>query len=777
MHWIQSLDTALFLFINDTLTNPVFDAVMPFVSQNRYFIPALVIAALAVFWKGGARGRVCVLMAALIVATNDGLLINTLKHTVQRPRPFLALEEVHFRQGSAQFPRGIKITPEMSAGLQSMMDQDEAAGEKPNHNSMPSAHAANWFAATMILLVYYRRSWWFMLPMASLVAFSRVYNGMHFPSDVLAGAVLGAGYAAAASWTLNGLWIWAGQKWFPLWWKNLPSLLSPECGVRSADPAMSENSELGTQNSTLDDHWLRLGYLMIAITTAVNLIYLASGVIELSGDEAYQWVWSKHLDLSYYSKPPMIAYLQHLGTSLWGDTEFGVRFLSPIIGAILGVLVLRFFAREVSARLGFLLLLILQATPLLAVGSILMTIDPPSVLFWTAAMLAGWKAVQPDGKTSQWCWTGLWMALGFLSKYTQLFQLLSWVVLFILWKPSRVHLRRPGPYLALLINLAGTIPVLLWNARHDWITVTHVAERGGAGQAWHPLRNFGEFMASEAFLLNPFFFFPMLWAAVAFWRRSRHDARMVYLFSMGAPLFLCYLLFTVRARVLPNWIAPAVIPLFCLNVIYFDPFVRRSRLLQVLQGIGIAFGLGVSVFLHDTSLFEKVTGRLLPAKIDPLTRVRGNADMAKFADEARRELEAKEGVPTFIIGGHYQTVGQISFYLPEARTNIQTRPLVYYLTSDRPVNQFYFWPGYANHRRGQNAIFVREMPLPPLAPNWVKKWMNGKTNLSLYPPFGFFPPPSLTNEFETVIDLGLRHSWYRGQIYGTVQLFECRNLK
>jgi hypothetical protein len=487
----------------------------------------------------------------------------------------------------------------------------------------------------MILLVYYRRSWRFMLPLAGLVAFSRVYNGVHFPSDVLAGAILGAGYAAAGMWAINSVWLWAGRKWFPLWWEKLPSLIGPQA------VAPTSNFQLPTSS---DSHWLRLGYLMIAVTTLGHLAYLGSGAIELSGDEAYQWVWSKHPALSYYSKPPIIAYLQYAGTHLWGDTEFGVRFFSPVIGAVLGFLLLRFFAREASARLGFLLLLILQATPLLAVGSILMTVDPPSVLFWTAALLAGWRALQPDGKTSHWCWTGWWMGLGFLSKYTELFQLLSWVVFFALWKPARVHLRRPGPYLALLINFLCTLPVLAWNAQHGWITVTHVAERGGAGQVWHPtLRFFFEFLVTEAGLLNPFFFFPTIWAAVAFWRHDRKDARLVFFFSMGAPLFLCYLLFTLRARVLPNWIAPSVVPLFCLCVIYWEKFLRTSRTLRILQAVGIVCGLALVTLLHDTNLIKQITGRPLPAKIDPLTRVRGNAEMARLTEEARQQLEAREG--------------------------------------------------------------------------------------------------------------------------------------
>src|SRR5664280_2123760 len=194
---------------------------MPLASHNALFGPLVLLAGVLLLWKGRARGALCVLMLAVILPLGDGMICNTLKHAIGRPRPYAALPDVH-RPGS-------------SAGSDSMAPtapSPEGQTTPPSYppgslTSMPSSHAANWFAATMILLIYYRRSVWFMLPAAIVVGFSRIYNGVHYPGDVLVGAVLGAGYTAAGVWSLNALWQWAGQKWFPLWWTALPSLMAP----------------------------------------------------------------------------------------------------------------------------------------------------------------------------------------------------------------------------------------------------------------------------------------------------------------------------------------------------------------------------------------------------------------------------------------------------------------------------------------------------------------------------------------------------------------------
>jgi membrane-associated phospholipid phosphatase len=746
MDWLQSLDTDLFRFLNLRLVNPFFDVVLPLASGNALFRPLLLLAGLLLLWKGRARGLVCVLMLALIVPLGDGLICNNLKHAIGRPRPFMVIPEVH-RPGAADMAQ-----PAMPQAERSALPSD-ARGD---YSSMPSSHAANWFAAAMILFIYYRRSLWFMLPAALVVSYSRIYNGVHYPGDVLVAAILGAGYAAGSVWTLNALWLWAGRKWFPLWWERFPSLLNPslrELAAEDEEPPASS----GSPHATLDQHWLRLGYVLLGVLLLVRLAYIGSATIQLSRDEAYQWLWSKHLALSYYSKPPLIAYTQFLGTSLWGDTAFGVRFFAPVIGALLGLLLLRFFAREVNARAGFFLLLIITATFLTSVGAVLMTVDPLSVLFWTAAMLAGWRAVQENGTTRQWLWVGLWMGMGFLSKYTALLQLLCWAVFFALWPAACKHLRRPGPYLALLVNLICALPVLIWNSQQNWITVSAVAGNAGLESAWKPtLRYFGEFVGAEAGLLNPIFFVATIWAAIAFWRRGRYDPRLVYFFSMGAPLFLVYLLYSFRSRILPNWIAPAVLPLFCLMVIYWD---RRWRLgasrIKPWLVTGLVLGSVAVLIGHDTNLIPKVIGWRLPVNQDPLHRVRGWSDVAKAAGEARKVL-LEEGKPVFIIGDHYSMVGEIAFYLPEAKAAVKSDPLVFYRSDSRTINQFHFWPGYEN-RKGENAIFVRELDRDRPRSGPV--------------------PREVLQQFESVTEMGITNVLYHRRVLWPVQIFACRGLR
>lgn len=204
MDWLQQLDVSLFRFINLTLRTGWLDAVMPFFNWNRLFAPFVALLVLLILIKGGARGRIFVAFLVLSVAMTDGVVCHSLKEAIGRLRPFNDIPDAHVlvRRGG--------------------------------NGSMPSSHAANWFAGMTVAFIYYRRGWWLILPPALVVCFGRVYNGVHYPGDVLAGALIGTATAAGIVWGMDKLWGTIGRKRFPLAWARLPSLLSPDLPAASA---------------------------------------------------------------------------------------------------------------------------------------------------------------------------------------------------------------------------------------------------------------------------------------------------------------------------------------------------------------------------------------------------------------------------------------------------------------------------------------------------------------------------------------------------------------
>jgi hypothetical protein len=180
-----------------------------------------------------------------------------------------------------------------------------------------------------------------------------------------------------------------------------------------------------------------------------------------------------------------------------------------------------------------------------------------------------------------------------------------------------------------------------------------------------------------------------------------------------------------------------------------------ARRIKPWLATGVVFGLAAGLLFHNTDWIKKLSGHYLPVNADPLHRVRGWSDVARVAAEARKEVLA-EGKPTFIITDHYGLAGEISFYLPEAKAVVTQTPLVYFRSSPTPKNQFFFWPGY-NLRKGENAVFVRELDRKKPDPKPA--------------------PQSLVDEFESVSDLGVRNVMYHGQLLRPLQFFACRNLK
>lgn len=172
--FLYSIDKALFTICNQTIANPVFDLSMPFLTdlnQKWYGITLFALLWLLLFWKGGKRGRVVALLLIPLITLSDQLSSSVIKNIVQRPRPCHTVNGVEILQD-------IRELVPCGSGF-----------------SFPSSHAVNSFAAATYLSHFYGRWSWAFYSYAVVIGFSRVSVGVHYPSDVAGGGLIGSACA------------------------------------------------------------------------------------------------------------------------------------------------------------------------------------------------------------------------------------------------------------------------------------------------------------------------------------------------------------------------------------------------------------------------------------------------------------------------------------------------------------------------------------------------------------------------------------------------------
>lgn len=160
MDSILSFDNWLFHQANRALTSPFLDSMMPYVTEKMNFLGVVIIAAALIVILGNRRDRIGLVVLVLVVLSSD-FVCALLKDLFTRLRPCNAME-VRLLVGCG------------------------------SSYSFPSGHATNIFAAMVFLTLRYRKFFPLFLFIAFTVAYSRVYVGVHYPLDVLGGAVLGS---------------------------------------------------------------------------------------------------------------------------------------------------------------------------------------------------------------------------------------------------------------------------------------------------------------------------------------------------------------------------------------------------------------------------------------------------------------------------------------------------------------------------------------------------------------------------------------------------------
>lgn len=163
------MDLSILRFINLTVSNRFLDSLFVVACDFNIWRWPIIMIAVALLWKGGAKGRWATVLALIAIMIIDPSVYRLIKPVVGRLRPC--------HEPALDWVRTV-------AGCGGLY-------------GFPSSHAANTFGLALIYSAFYRRTAWVLYPLAALVSIGRVYLGVHYPSDILAGAIYGSIIALA----------------------------------------------------------------------------------------------------------------------------------------------------------------------------------------------------------------------------------------------------------------------------------------------------------------------------------------------------------------------------------------------------------------------------------------------------------------------------------------------------------------------------------------------------------------------------------------------------
>ena len=308
-------------------------------------------------------------------------------------------------------------------------------------------------------------------------------------------------------------------------------------------------------------HWIRtsspekLLLIWLGILTVYRILSLTQGHMGLYYDEAYYFHWAQDLDWGYYSKPPMVAWIIALSTSIFGVSDVTAKLLSPVLYSCTAWLVF-LISKQLSnnKQLPLIAAMVFSSTLLVGFNSMFITTDAGLYFFWSLTSYMFIRAIKTDD-IKVWAGLGACLGLGMLCKYTFAALPLG-LMLYLVVTRQFAFFISPKAWMAAVIGLLIASTNLYWNWNHDFISFTHTKE---IAQLDGPLVKPG---ALAEFLLSQVFIFGIVWV-IAFATKAKTFANeftsknnVILLVCILAPILTVISTQALLSRAFANWAGP-----------------------------------------------------------------------------------------------------------------------------------------------------------------------------------------------------------------------------
>lgn len=412
---------------------------------------------------------------------------------------------------------------------------------------------------------------------------------------------------------------------------------------------------------------------LVVFLLLLNLFKIATArYFPLIGDEAYYWLWSQHLDLSYIAHPPMVAYVNFILTGLFGNYEFVIRLGAILIVLLISWIIYRTGKELYGPRKATTAVIIFNLLPTFWGGGMFLVPQTLVFLFWALSSYFLVMIIKYQ-KPRYWYLLGISAGLGLLSDYVMGLFFIGAFIFFLVVREQRRWLTRKEPYLAVLLALLVFSPVIIWNMKLGFAPFLYWG--GKMGKAPNVVNNLLNFFGLQLALYTPPIFLMTIY--IVFRRswlsfKSRNSENLLFSI-LAAAAFLPFAIISPIINIGGHWLAVAYLP----------AILATNHAKKITAGLIIFFALFVNILGYAYFLFLYPTPEELKGKEFSINRQLPQFIKASTPKRGR----------TFYLADDIGLIGLVTFH---GKVKVHAPP--------GRIKQMDLW-GVPEIKRGDNVLY------------------------------------------------------------------------
>ena len=437
-------------------------------------------------------------------------------------------------------------------------------------------------------------------------------------------------------------------------------------------------------------------FFILIVITILRIFSLHITPIELSVDEAQYWHWSRNIDLGYFTKPPLIAWIISFSTFLFGNAEWAVRLFSPIMHLLISCILWATAKFTFGSNPGKIAALIWIFTPAASVGGFIISTDTPLLFFWTLSLFFLLISLRQNSSLTSLL-VGTFLGLAFLSKYAALYFLIFFIIWWTIYDRSKfLSLKNVFIILSTSTLIAGTN--LYWNYLNDFATINHTISNANLSEIILNYNNVVDFLSSQFLVFGPLFFLIYLLIVIDSFFKNR-DITLLAMISFPIVFLITIQSFLKIANA--NWAVTAYVG--ATLIISYYVTLKKNNILKKIFYLGLLLNITLSAYILNIS----ITGSFYPLnlKSNPLRKNLGFENLSIKI----QKIFVEENISKIV----FEKRGDISrfnYYLSRDNKNLENKTFL--KTVNLVPGNFYeanFNYDLINKRKGEKILIVKNI--------------------------------------------------------------------